>query len=41
MQAMTKMDQAQQHQRHLTKTSSQAGFTLIEIMVVIVISPYR
>jgi len=44
MQAMTKMDQAQmisikaqQHQRHLTKTSSQAGFTLIEIMVVIVI----
>ncbi|MGM8870208.1 type II secretion system major pseudopilin GspG [Psychrobacter sp. 2Y5] len=26
-----------QHQRHLTKTSSQAGFTLIEIMVVIVI----
>ncbi|MGB2140479.1 MAG: prepilin-type N-terminal cleavage/methylation domain-containing protein, partial [Psychrobacter sp.] len=28
---------AQQHQRHLTKTSSQTGFTLIEIMVVIVI----
>ncbi|MGM8886251.1 type II secretion system major pseudopilin GspG [Psychrobacter sp. 1U2] len=28
---------AQQHQRHLTKTSAQAGFTLIEIMVVIVI----
>jgi len=40
---MTMMDQAQtismkvKHQRHLTKTSSQAGFTLIEIMVVIVI----